>query len=188
MDLRRLITCIALLVTMAVMAGDCSAQFNSLTPGIQAGRDAYQWGESQRRAAVATQVNQNQAQRYPLPWSAPYGETIYYSPHYAPAYQAFSSPWNYTPYTSQYAGLLGTSFVPPIRQPVGQRQLQTGPTTEAAATARPSVTNRLTRPIPYEVRDTTPTYAPGETEGDAGPPPPVPADELEKTSGGPREF
>ncbi len=97
-----------------------------LPPGIKAGIEAYQEGEFQRRSAVQQQVELNRALRYPLPWSTPFGETIYYSGYAPPGFGA--GFYGYSSYSPYYLGRFGYGYPPPnIRQPIGQRQVQTGP-------------------------------------------------------------
>lgn len=149
-----LVTSLLVLVMNATSAAQQGAWSRDpvLPPGIRAGIEAYHEAEVQRRANVGQQLAQNELQRYGLPWSAPYGETIYYGLPQAYGYGPLSyggaygrRGWlggygrrfgvatapvygGYDPFLFGYAGLLGSGYYPPpIRQPIGQRQEQTGP-------------------------------------------------------------
>jgi hypothetical protein len=168
--------------------------------GIRAGQQAYQEFEGQRRAAASGQIELNQILRNRLPWSSPYGDTIYYAPPgygYGGGYSSYGygvtmhrpygyQPQNYLGLTAAfgpgaylpYPSLFAYSYVPPpIRQPIGTRQVQTGP--------------RRWESFPvYGDEETPPVAAPREPEH-AEPvrepePPPVPMED--KPRRGPREF
>jgi hypothetical protein len=112
--------------------------------GIQAGVDAFSLAEEQRQARLAGQIYANDAARAAAGLPTTRGETIYYYGGYSPygvvpwdsayaygyngsGYGPFSrrasvfSPWPYVP-----GDIYGYQTVPTIRQPVGQRQEQTG--------------------------------------------------------------
>ena len=132
--------CIAL---GALFVGDLSrAQSPAPRPydGIQAGLDAFRLAEEQRQAALATQLATNDQMRA---WSGlPLGgTTIYYGNRgplpvmdldfaYAYGYQRFVpgprlsvfEPWPFVP-----GDIYGYVVTPPVRQPIGQWQGQTGP-------------------------------------------------------------
>jgi len=127
------------------------SQDDGIPAGIKAGQEAYQQGEAQRRAAVGAQVELNQIMRNRLPWLSPYGETIYYAPPGYSVAGGYRTPWGtgltmhpaygYTPQSYlgataafgpgsyiPYPSLFAWSYPPPpLRQPIGQRQVQTGP-------------------------------------------------------------
>jgi len=88
--------------------------------GIQAGLDAYQLAEQQRRANVDQQLSWNDQLRFWNGFPTSRGETIYYN-YFSPASGGMFG-W---PYAS--SSLL---FYPPafqaVPQPIGQQQLQTG--------------------------------------------------------------
>jgi hypothetical protein len=136
-------------VGVLFLASLAMAQDDPIPPGIRAGQEAYEQAEVQRRAAAGAQVELNQIMRSRVPWPSPYGDTIYYAP---PAYngggytpygysQTMHRPYGYHPSVylgttaafgigtyNAYPSLFAYSYVsPPIRQPIGQRQVQTGP-------------------------------------------------------------
>lgn len=123
----------ALLTGFLLLATSAAAQvpYAPWGHGIEAGREAYELAESQRLDAVGAQIEQNDVQRYSLPWTAPYGRTLYYgrldpfAHRYGPYpyYGYAADPWTGVGYS-----ILGPYYAPPsIRQPIGQRQEQTGP-------------------------------------------------------------
>jgi hypothetical protein len=197
--------------TMALVLGFLSAlaapawsQEDPIPPGIRAGHDAYQEFEGQRRAAAGAQIELNQILRNRLPWSSPYGDTIYYAPPaygYGSGYSSYGygvtmhrpygySPQNYLGLTAAfgpgayipYPSLFAYSYVaPPIRQPIGMRQVQTGPRRwesypvygdEPVPEAAPPVIRRAPARAAEPVRE----------------PEPPPAPMKEKPRRGPREF
>jgi hypothetical protein len=142
---------VLVLVLMASSGLTAWAQDDGIPTGIKAGQEAYQQAEAERRAAVGAQVELNQILRSRVAWPSPYGETIYYAPpgysvvggyrtaygtgltmHPAYGYSPQSylgataafGPGSYIPYPSLFAW---SSPPPPLRQPIGQRQVQTGP-------------------------------------------------------------
>ena len=185
------------------------SQEDPIPPGIRAGQQAYQEFEGQRRAAAGAQIELNQILRNRLPWSSPYGDTIYYAPPgYGGGYSSlgYSSlgygvtlhrPYGYSPQNYlgatyafgpgtyiPYPSLFAYSYVPPpIRQPIGMRQVQTGP---RRWESHPVYADDAPPPTP-------PAVAPRRAEPapEAEPPPapaPEPAPEREKPRRGPREF
>jgi hypothetical protein len=160
----------------ALLATSAWSQEDPIPPGIRAGQDAYQEFEGQRRAAAGAQIELNQILRNRLPWSSPYGDTIYYAPpgygysslgygvtmhrpygyspqNYLAATFAFG-PGTYLPYPSLFA----YDYPPPvIRQPIGRRQVQTGPrrwesypvyAEDVSPPAPPAVAPRVAEPVP----------------------------------------
>jgi hypothetical protein len=112
--------------------------------GIQAGLDAFRLAEEQRQAAVAVQLNQNEAQRawaglpsargsviyygYPLAaqladrdFAYAYGSSRFGRGYGVARYSVFE-PWPLVP-----GDIYGGVYVAPLRQPIGQWQGQTGP-------------------------------------------------------------
>jgi hypothetical protein len=117
--------------------------------GIQAGLDAFSLAEEQRRANLAAQIQTNDAVRAAAGLPTTRGETIYYYGGYSPygvipwdAAYAYGysrsglfgrrttvygyggpvfTPWPYVP-----GDIYGYRTVPTVRQPIGQRQEQTG--------------------------------------------------------------
>lgn len=194
-------------ILAAVAAGTGWSQEDPIPPGIRAGQEAYEHFEGQRRAAAGAQIELNQILRNRLPWSSPYGDTIYYAP---PGYGIGSSsfgygltmhrPYGYSPqnYLAATAAFGPGSYIPypslfaydypspVIRQPIGMRQVQTGPRRWEShpvygdegvrATAPPVVVPRRT------VRERVPVAEPVRES----PPPPAPMEP--KTRRGPREF
>lgn len=127
------------------------SQEDRVPAGISAGQEAWQQAEAERRAAVGAQVELNQIMRNRLPWSSPYGETIYYAPPGYAVAGGYSTPWGtgltmHRAYSDSPQGYLGATAAfgpgtyipypslfayayppPPLRKPIGQRQVQTGP-------------------------------------------------------------
>lgn len=195
----------ALLLTgfLSFAPGLAWGQEDSIPTGIRAGQEAYQQAEAERRAAVGTQIELNSIMRSRVPWSSPYGETIYYAP---PGYSYGSqlsrggygsgvtmhAPYAYQPRSylgttaafglgtyHAYPSLFAYAYPPPmIRQPIGQRQVQTGPTRWESY----PIYGDEDRPGPVVL---TPPAAVTEPPR-ASEPPPVPHEP--KTRRGPREF
>src|SRR5689334_5856700 len=67
-------------ILVALMVTSAWSQEDPIPPGLRAGQAAYQEFEAQRRAAAGAQIEVNQILRNRLPWSSPYGDTIYYAP------------------------------------------------------------------------------------------------------------
>lgn len=128
-------------------AGLASAQVPpSVRPydGIQAGLDAFRIAEEQRQAAVAVQLDQNEAQRAWAGLPSARGSVIYYGyplaaqladRDFAYAYGAgrFGSGYGiarysvFEPWPLIPGDIYGGVYVAPLRQPIGQWQGQTGP-------------------------------------------------------------
>src|SRR5688572_21128040 len=117
--------------------------------GIQAGLDAFSLAEEQRQLNLSAQIQANDAARAAAGLPTTRGETIYYYGGYSPygvvpwdAAYAYGytrsgpfgrrvsvygyggpvfSPWPYVP-----GDIYGYRTFPTIRQPIGQRQEQTG--------------------------------------------------------------
>jgi hypothetical protein len=117
--------------------------------GIQAGLDAFSLAEEQRQANLAAQIQANDAARAAAGLPTTRGETIYYYGAYSPygvvpwdAAYAYGysrsglfgrratvygygsplfTPWPYVP-----GDIYGYRTIPTVRQPIGQRQEQTG--------------------------------------------------------------
>lgn len=135
-----------------------SAQEVRKYDGIQAGLDAFNLAEERRQANLQGQINANDAARAAAGLPTTRGETIYYYPNrsygvvpwdaayaygggYGGTYGYTSSgpfgrrvvtystgpvftPWPYVP-----GDIYGYRTYPQVRQPVGQRQVQTGENT-----------------------------------------------------------
>jgi len=94
--------------------------------GFQAGRDAQDYWEARRRDAINRQLGWNEFYR----WRAATGDptTLYYDPYlpHAPygryGYDLFSAPWLGAP-----GPVLGYGYYDAVPQPIGRRQVQTGP-------------------------------------------------------------
>jgi hypothetical protein len=120
--------------------------------GLRAGEEAYQLAEEQRQQRLNDQLYLNDAMRARYGWAPSGGSVIWYGNatgygwplglDYAYAYSSdrligrrgglymeryrsspvsVFEPWPYIP-----GDIYGYSFPPPIRQPIGQRQIQTG--------------------------------------------------------------
>ena len=189
-------------VVFAVLAAHAWSQEDPIPPGIRAGQAAYLEFEGQRRAAAGAQIELNQILRNRLPWSSPYGDTIYYAPPgygYGTGYSSYGygvtmhrpygyQPQNYLGLTAAfgpgayipYPSLFAYSYVPPpIRQPIGMRQVQTGP---RRWESYPVYGDEEPPPLPAP-RVVAPR--PVEPVGEAAPPP----EPMEvKPRRGPREF
>ena len=188
-------------VLIALLVTSVWSQEDPIPPGIRAGQAAYLEFEGQRRAAAGAQIELNQILRNRLPWSSPYGDTIYYAPPgygYGGSYSALGygltmhRPYGYSPqnYLSAtfafgpgtyipYPSLFAYDYPPPvIRQPIGMRQVQTGPRrweshpvyAEDAAPAvapptPPAVAPRRAEPV----REVEPPPAPAEPKPRRGP-------------------
>jgi hypothetical protein len=136
--------------------------------GIQAGLDAFDLAEEQRQANLQAQIQANDAARAAAGLPTTRGETIYYYGGYSPygvvpwdsAYSygytrtgpfgrsvmiaggPLFSPWPYVP-----GDVYGYRTYPAVRQPIGQRQEQTGPNRwESHPVYDPPVPQR--RPLP----------------------------------------
>src|SRR5215212_4334107 len=129
----RLMTLVGVL--FLALAAPLWSQEDPIPPGIRAGQDAYQEFEAQRRAAAGAQIELNQILRNRLPWSSPYGDTIYYAPPgygYGSGYSSYGYgvtmhrpygyfPQNYLGLTAAfgpgtyipYPSLFAYSYVPP---------------------------------------------------------------------------
>jgi hypothetical protein len=187
-------------VLFSALVAPLWSQEDPIPPGIRAGQEAYQEFEAQRRAAAGAQIELNQILRNRLPWSSPYGDTIYYAP---PGYagNGYSSygygvtmhrpfgyqPQNYLGLTAAfgpgayipYPSLFAYSYVaPPIRQPIGMRQVQTGPRRwesypvygdEVPPAAPPAVVPRERVRAVEPVREPDPPPAPMEAKPRRGP-------------------
>lgn len=104
--------------------------------GIQAGVEAYQQAEANRQQAVSQQAGQNEFYRYrPMSYDF-YGNAAYYHRGYGngiPAmyysnYGEYRSGYRYAPFATGYSIVGGYNVPPPmIRQPIGRREIQTGP-------------------------------------------------------------
>jgi hypothetical protein len=149
------IACLASVACLASIAclGSASAQDPWSGPRRNAALEAYREQEARRQAAVAEQLYQNDLQRaqaanaivlyrpltpyyaypggYARATAHPSGYTASY--FFVDPYSGYGYPLLYSPYTSPYAGLTATAFgqspahAPAIRQPIGRRELQTGP-------------------------------------------------------------
>ena len=97
--------------------------------GNQAGVDDYRLAEEKRQADVAQQLSLNDQMRFWNGYPTSRGETIYYgylSPGAAVAYGFW--PWPYVPGDIWANNVWGSgAYYQPARQPIGQRQMQTGP-------------------------------------------------------------
>jgi hypothetical protein len=159
--------------------------------GIQAGVDAYQLGEERRQANVGQQLYLNDLSRARLTPLATYGygyrpfvgtfgnspaalEYAYGYSNSAPIYgpraiagnQPLSvfAPWPYVP-----GDIWGDLYVPRLRQPIAQLQIQTGPNRwESHPVYNPSLTSRPVLPpvnspalmnTPYASETSAPTEA-----------------------------
>ena len=174
--------------------------------------EAYRDAEATRQAAVAEQLYQNNLQRamaasaatttyYRLPvagYGYPYGSNFGYG--MGSVYEGYGYGYLYGGYPSMYAGMSATSYGPPppaIRQPIGRREVQTGPNRWESfpiygdeAVAVPVV------PRPAMVPGRAPAYdAPeyGEPAADKAPTTLAPAEEplpepMPGTPASPREF
>jgi hypothetical protein len=174
------------------------SQDDRVPVGIRAGQEAYQQAEAQRRAAVGAQVELNQILRNRLPWMSPYGETIYYAPPGYSVVGGYSTPYgtgltmhrgygyspqsylgataafgpgSYIPYPSLFAW---SDPPPPLRQPIGQRQVQTGP--------------RRWESFPIYADDVEAPAPPPPAPRPAPPIEVVPEEPVVKPRRGPREF
>jgi hypothetical protein len=175
-----------------------AAQDDGIPPGIKAGQEAYQQAEAERRAAAGAQVELNHIMRSRVPWSSPYGDTIYYAPPaYAggPGYSALGTnitmhrPYGYQPQSYlgatamygpgtyiPYPSLFAYAYPPPvIRQPIGQRQVQTGPRRWESYPIYGDEPDPASLPAPAErpaaerVREPEPPPAPMEFKAKRGP-------------------
>jgi hypothetical protein len=185
----------------AALAIPAWSQEDPIPPGIRAGHEAYLEFEGQRRAAAGAQIQLNDLLRNRLPWSSPYGDTIYYAPPgygYGGSYSSLGygltmhRPYGYSPqnYLSAtltfgpgtyipYPSLFAYDYPPPvIRQPIGMRQVQTGP---RRWESYPVYGDEERPPAP------PPVVAPRFAEPvRAAEPPPAPKED--KPRRGPREF
>ncbi|MEX2133855.1 MAG: hypothetical protein WEB67_06890, partial [Acidimicrobiia bacterium] len=155
--------------------------------GIQAGLDAYNMAEGRRRAEVDAQLFANDQARAWAGLPTTRGETIYYGNAYpgnayyghalppanweaAYAYGNrrgwssvrervwFSSPTVFEPWPVVPGDIYGYRYVAPVRQPIGQRQVQTGPNRwESHPVYDPPVTHY--RPLPPVETPADPTPA-----------------------------
>lgn len=151
---RCLITTIAAFAVAVTMCGWGAAQ--EPYDGTQAGLEAYQLAEEQRRAKVAMQLDVNDQVKAWAGLPTSRGETIYYGS--GPVF----GPWPYLP-----GDIYGYRYYPPTRQPIGQQQRQTGPNRWES---RPVYATPITpyRPLPVvatPLLDHTPYSAPSVATG-----------------------
>lgn len=121
---------LAVLFAAGTAAAQSPAEFGNVErprtyDSLQAGQDAYRLAEERRRNNIAAQSNLVETLRYSAAYRPVYGEaTVYWRSPYV-------TPWGYAPgYYSSYSPVIGYVRDPNIpfpRQPIGQRQLQTGP-------------------------------------------------------------
>lgn len=156
-----------------------------------AANDAYRNAEANRRLMLTQQLGLNESFRsYGLPWSAPYGETYYYGAYLRPPMPRWTSPYDpYLPYPAGYGGLIGYAGppAPVIRQPIGQRQTQTGPNRWESY---PIYGDEPVTPEPETYEATPPTATPMPAAPRSGPPRlTAPRESIETpVRRGPREF
>jgi hypothetical protein len=123
------------LIGATLLVAPVSAQQAIVRPydGIQAGLDAFRLAEERRQAAASLQVTHNNVVRwwggYPSALPAASLEYVYaygnYPPYLPPGAAApltVFQPWPYVP-----GDIYGYTYYIPVRQPVTQAQVQTGP-------------------------------------------------------------
>ena len=138
-------------VSCLIVSADARAQeaeARRAYDGIQAGLDAFRLAEEQRQHALANQLAVNEQVRawsgipcaggttvlYGYPLAGPIAD-LDYAYAYGPRFRRFGplvppgaaaltvfEPWAYVP-----GDIYGYSYIPPVRQPIGQWQGQTGP-------------------------------------------------------------
>jgi hypothetical protein len=150
--------------------------------GIQAGLDAFRLAEEQRQTTASYQLSVNDHLRFwsGLPTSR--GETIYYG-YVSPAFTYAPGILAYPTYPAYY---------PLARQPIGQRQEQTGPNRwESHPVYDPPLAgNRPLPPVDSPHLNNTPYAAPRIPAADPATtlqPPPAPAPPAPPRRG-PREY
>ena len=174
--------------------------------GIQAGLDAFRLAEEQRQAGVEQQLAYVDEARFWNGYPTSRGATIYYGylgPGVIFPYDAVPPlvlpPWGV--WSGQVFGA-GARYLP-ARQPIGQRQVQTGPNRwESHPVYDPPLTQFVPLPIvqspllvrtpyasPRAAASDVPPPAPSAMTGDAKrlPPGPLPR-ETERPTRGPREY
>lgn len=181
-----------------MMSGPLLAQVRRPLDGITAGREAHQQAEARRQAAIGAQIQANQNARYYADLAQWRDHTFYYGvPRlgYYPGAIVEDYYYRRTPFggvyrrqsvaTSPYVWPLAPTYIAPlhedpIRQPIGQRQEQTGPNRwESYPIYATDATIGPT--LPAEPPPPTPRIQVQEF-------PPAPASPAAKTGDGPREF
>jgi hypothetical protein len=127
----RRIAIVAALATFAVVVSvDADEYLSPQRPydGIQAGIDAWRVGEARRLDAIDRQIGWNQLFRWQAATQT--SSSIVYNPYigeydYAFGLNAASGPW--APSAFDFRPIWGYGYYESIRQPIGQRQIQTGP-------------------------------------------------------------
>lgn len=156
--------------------------------GIQAGVDAYQLAEERRQANLRAQIGANDAARAAAGLPTTRGETIYYYGGYSPygvvpwdAAYAYGSSYGYsttglfgrrvvsystgpvfTPWPYVPGDIYGYRNYQPVRQPIGQRQVQIDENTwESHPVYDPPVPLRpILPPVDSPLLDNTPFATP----------------------------
>lgn len=185
----------------AILPAQLLAQSTRPYDGIQAGLDAYRLGEERRQTTASYQLNLNDNLRFRSGLPTSRGETIYYG-YMSPVTSSYLYPGDsaYFP-----AGVLYPSYplyYPLARQPIGQRQEQTGPNRwESHPVYNPPLTpyqplplvnSRLLDRTPYATISPSPRPL-GEGQGEASSlvekasPPPAPVHPAPARRG-PREY
>ena len=179
---------IAMLLIALCLAAQPSLALAQSRPydGIQAGLDAFRLAEEQRQTTASYQLSLNDHLRFwsGLPTSR--GETIYYG-YTSPAYSAYV-PGSILVFPSY------PIYYPLARQPIGQRQEQTGPNRwESHPVYDPPLTPyRPLPPVDSPLLNGTPyaTIDPAAQQPPVEPPPvPAPAEPTPPPfRRGPREY
>lgn len=144
--------------------------------GIQAGYDAFQLAEEKRQITAGQQLDLNQRMRT---WNTPlatygFGYGAYYNTYgVAPASRDYAYAHGHTAYAAGYASrpltvfepwpyipgdIWGDFYIPPLCQPVGQVQSQTGPNRWESHPVYdpPLIRNPVLPPVNSRALDNTP--------------------------------
>ena len=135
----RALGCALAFVAGLIAVDSARAQIQRPYDGIQAGLDAYRLAEERRQAAVANQLATNDLMRAwsGLPSNRGYAMYYGYPGVYVPAASreyayAYGRPWVarrtvFEPWPVIPGDIYGYTYVPPVRQPIGRWEGQTGP-------------------------------------------------------------
>ena len=124
----RTIVVVVLAITLAFSAASSLIADEFASPlgpydGPQAGLDAYALGEARRLDAINRQLGWNEL----FKWQAATqrSSSIYYDP-YIPGFDAGIGDGGWIPSALDYRPIWGYGYFETVRQPIGQRQVQTG--------------------------------------------------------------
>jgi hypothetical protein len=110
------------LTASAGLAQDSTLLFPRPYDGFQAGAEAHAIGEAQRLDAIDRQIGWNQL----FKWRAAVGTTTFYDPYVPGGFGwGWDDPFSSWPYS--VGRIVGPGFLDPVRQPIGRREVQTGP-------------------------------------------------------------